>query len=50
MHIKFKFKHADIRQKIISGAIDMTFVQRFVERRSAFVAMVLAKRDARYRK
>ncbi|XP_051186028.1 uncharacterized protein [Lolium perenne] len=40
----------DIRQKIITGAIDMTFVQRFVERRWASVAMVLAKRDARYRK
>uniref|UniRef100_A0ACD5XNP2 Uncharacterized protein n=1 Tax=Avena sativa TaxID=4498 RepID=A0ACD5XNP2_AVESA len=40
----------DIRQKIISGAIDMTFVQSFVERRWAFVSMVLAKRDARYRK
>jgi hypothetical protein len=33
MHIKFKCEHADIRQKIISGAIDMTFMQRFLERR-----------------
>jgi hypothetical protein len=50
MHIKFNSKHADIRQKIISGAIDMIFVQRFVERRRAFLAMQLAKRDARYKK
>jgi hypothetical protein len=50
MNIKFKFTHADIRKKIISGAIDMTFVRMFVERRQDFVAMVLAKRDARYRK
>jgi hypothetical protein len=50
MHIKFKCEHADIRQKIISGAIDMTFVQRFLERRRAFVAMQLARRDARYKK
>ncbi|KAM0887931.1 hypothetical protein ACQ4PT_028680 [Festuca glaucescens] len=40
----------DVRQKIINRAIDMAFVRRFVERRCAFVAMVLAKRDARYKK
>ncbi|CAM0949629.1 unnamed protein product [Alopecurus aequalis] len=57
-HTKFSFDPThcatrplkDIRQKIISGAIDTRFVRRFLERRWAFCAAVLAKRDARCKK